>query len=322
MTTLPETIAQDYPNGWVEEVLCEELAEQEAPQLELMRTEHRTSISGARVDWTMIRPSDSNLVVDDRPILIENGLCGSDEAYFSLAEALGNRGYKVLVKTPPRHQNPTVAYQPHNLLHPMELQSKAGWAVMRDYMRQFPAVGDYAPQQFHIVGHSMGGPVSADLAQHHKEHVASLTLVASAGLERHHTPKMAYRLGKVALKELAPAVVLPGRIANGKLALASLKHVTSVVNRTAREALEVSNTYAIPVLKELKSADIPLHAIQPVNDHFFPFQKQLGAIHLFERFIKFNVGRADHLAPQTQSELMAAVISDVLAEPDYSQLIA
>lgn len=306
--------ANEYlqPTPEIEDELCAALAEQEIPEIALDSQDYETKISGAEVKWHLIQPADERLIKDARPVLIENGLLGSEEAYSSIAEKLASLGYIVLTKQPPRRQKLSVALLPHNIIDPMELQAKAGWAVMRHYMKLFPRE-DEEPQKFHLVCHSMGGPVGADTAENHPEHIASITLIGSAGLEKHHTPVMAKRLMSVVKDELLPAFVLPGRVTNMNLAKESVKHVARSINRLGREAIQVSNRYTVPALARLQRRGIPIHNIQPEHDHFFPYPKQLGSAALFNRFIKFNVGRADHLAPQTQAELVAAIVDHLVS---------
>lgn len=149
-----------------------------------------------------------------------------------------------------------------------------------------------------------------------------MTLIGAAGLERHNTPTMARRLGEFFLKELLPATAKPGRWINLALGKASIHHLLSAPLRTGREALQVSNHDTRPALIRLRQLGIPLYNIQPENDHFFPYSKQLASRKLFNRFVKFNVGDANHLIPQTQSGLTAAVVHNLIATTPLERPLA
>ena len=303
---------------WVEENLCTALAENDLTRRPTLTTEYETAISGAKVEWNLTRPLEALEEIDPYPVVLENGLFGSDEAYREFAEHMASNGYLVLWKRPPRNQDPKVAYTPHNYIHPMELQAKSGWAMMKHFMQLFPVEYPDMIQKFHLVGHSMGGPDAVSNALAHPEHVASVTLIGSAGLEKHNTRIMVPRLGKFVMNEFVPAVRNHEEWITMQLGVASLRHLFGSTMfggffRLGREAVEVSNVDTRPGLAKLKDLGIPLYCIQPLNDNFFPYKKQLGSVHYFDRFVCFNVGKALHVVVQQQPDMTAAVTHHLIS---------
>lgn len=266
-----------------------------------------TEFAHTRIHYTIKFPRDSELV-DNIPVILGAGLGAPEMAYDKLSSAIALTGRMAIIYTPPRTQSGARAYMPHDLLHPLDLQSKAIWGVMKAAKEKIEV------DQFHIVGHSTGGQTGSTAALHHPESVRSLILVGSAGLDGHKLPNMGPRAFRFVRHELVPAI-----IKEPTLAIRALLHNARSPGRLMREAVAVSNCDTRANIQALRQLHIPVAALQLPDDSFFPLEKQAATAQIVDDYRSISDPRANHLAPQLKAQEVAEMIDFILTTMQFGK---
>lgn len=193
---------------------------------------------------------------------------------------------------------------PWELLTPEIQTSKAGYAMVR---RAFAQTG----KPVHLVGHSMGGPISLEIAAHKKDKVGSVTVIGSAGLEDHNMLVMASRLPGFVDEELIPA--LPQL--HEEFDLGVVQHVIDYVLKhpylTLGEMRHVVGVDSRPTVQYLGSIGVPVHVIQMIDDHLFDEPTVHNEVSRFVR--RYRAVSGNHLKPQLEPDATADLILDAAA---------
>jgi pyruvate dehydrogenase E2 component (dihydrolipoamide acetyltransferase) len=136
----------------------------------------------------------------------------------------------------------------------------------------------------HLVGHSMGGAIAATVARHHPERVASLTLIATAGL------------GAEINGAFIDGFVRAQRRRDAQEVLALLVHDPALVSRAMVEE----------VLR-YKRLDGVQAALEGIARAWFPDGRQAAAIDLAALSMPVQLiwGRDDHIIPAAHAEALA-----------------
>lgn len=249
------------------------------------------------------------LEVPDNPVsetvnVIVYGFAGCDAAYQGLANAMTHeQGLITLTCRLSRFQHPSAALHPSHLTKPTALTSK----IVRASIGALPDYG--LSDKVNLFGHSMGGWIGAELAEHKPHIVDNLVLFGSAGLIDHSpltlAPGIPKLLGRIAfdLVTRRPDAVQP------KHALDTVKHVLRNPLLTVGEAMAVS---MCDIRQILQSIDGPTVAIlHPSDDEFFDSNKVVDAASSITPFVRL-LGGLGHGAPITHPSEVAESYANIL----------
>lgn len=269
--------------------------------------EGRTAIAGARVEFKVFEPDH---VSEETPIHIRNGFFGAGPAYFGLAAALAKRGRRTVVSECVRDQFGLGTFA----LNPLRLPAQAGYGVIK-YTNAI-----FGTRQADIIGHSMGGPTTTQLALRHPGMIRAISYTGPAGQDgRNQIP---YRL-KSAVKVLGDEVVTN----SVKLRQEYDPERSMVVDaigygarfiRTAREAIAVARVDDAEHIRALHRLGIRIGAVLMEHDGFFnPTDIQItmrgayDAIHIIPDAIHIDPNINPDSHAQTQLEMFATLNQDV-----------
>src|SRR5215469_12525521 len=142
-------------------------------------------------------------------------------------------------------------------------------------------------ERVHLVGHSMGGAIAALLALRHGERVASLTLIASAGLGA----------------EINAAFI------DGFVRASRRREATEVLNLLVHDPALVSRTMVEDVLR-YKRLDGVSAALTKIAEAWFPAGRQsldlAGQIATLSSPVQIIWGSEDRIIPVAHAEALAA----------------
>ncbi len=272
-------------------------------------------IAGVEVDFTDEWLDDDKNPNPERYVLIP-GFMGIKPSYSKIRRmiALGG-GRATTYKSHPDNKglahklNPVnlitdikeLITDPWQLLTPEVQTSKAGYAVVRRAYAQ-------SNKPVHLVGHSMGGPISLEIAAHKLDKVGSVTVIGSAGLEDHNMLVMASRLPGFFKEELVPALPL----LHEEFDLGVLQHVIDYVAKhpylTAGEMRHVVGVDSRQTIQYLRNKEIPVDVIQMVDDHLFDEATVHQNVSRFVR--RYRAVSGNHLKPQLEPDETADLILD------------
>lgn len=259
------------------------------------------------------------LEIPDKPIdetvnVIIYGFAGSEPAYKGLAKAMAEeQGLITLRCKLSRNQKISASLHPSHLFRPTALSSK----LVRGAISALPSHG--LDQKVNIFGHSMGGYIGSQLAEHKPHLVNRLTLFSSAGLIDHSprtlapgTPKL---LGRLAVDLLKTGEFDP----TPKEALYCLKHLVANPILTIGEMIIAGNCDIRDIINNLDSS-VKLAIMQPREDELFDVNQVSAEVaHTTDNFrVVEGVG---HASPVTHPSLIAqeyaTLITDTKDSPGY-----
>lgn len=274
-----------------------------------IRTHGVATIAGARVEYTSEQPANEDEITDPVPLLITHGFGGIKGSYRNMRSAVAQSGKPAVTYRPARSQGMRGNLNPHNLLHPEELLSKAAWGVMRSIEQA------QGYNIFDVSGHSMGGRTAADVAIHHPEHVRTAIFVAAVGLDEHSVPEMLKRGTRFLKADLAPALPQLIRDNDSRLAFEAVHYILRNFPRTVAEGLTAAGCDLHQRIARLGDYGIRTAAIQFQRDTFFPLEAVTAySQHLFDKYFVYEDPLSNHITPQTDPKGVARVHTEILRE--------
>lgn len=247
-------------------------------------------IGNAAIKYTDEEPLDFE---DPEPILIIPGFEGIEAGYADLRAKIARNRRRARTYKVPRVQDGLTPFHLRYLFAPERLTSQAGYANVR-HMNQAPHV-----KGVHVLGHSMGGPIGANIADH-KKSILSLTLVGAAGLEDHSMLTLGRRLPGFICGEVIPA--LPKLCQGFELEAAydALEYMLRNPHLTISEVRQVSRANIRPLFRRLLDKNIRVNVIQMEDDHLFDERNVHNEVaRLVSRYIRTG---GNHLKPQTDAQ--------------------
>lgn len=259
-------------------------------------------IGGAAIHFTDESPLDFE---DPEPILYVPGFYGIKPGYSLPRHHTALRGRRAVTFKVPR-SNGLSGWHPNYLFTPERLTSQAAYAMFRRLLR------DPGVNEVHIAGHSMGGPISAEIADH-KPGVGSVTLIGSAGLEDHSMFSLARKLPGFFAHEIAPSIPVLGRDFEVGVVKHMLEYALMNPRLTLGEIRQVTSVDARPTIKRLvsKKKPVPVYAIQMQDDHLFDEPTVHAEVARYvTRYLRVP---GIHLKPQLEPEETVDAILEVVA---------
>lgn len=251
------------------------------------------------VEYTFEGPETGG---QDTPLLIFNGLAGTEGAYDEFRSEVAQRGKPAISVRPVRGD-----YHLGHMLHPQKLASKAGLGVMRD------VTAEAGYEKYDVWAHSFGGQPATELAIHRPELVRTVTLASAVGLDDHNLPKMIERLGDFARKDFLPSL--------GKLATmpSFIRDEVEYFGRnpalTLAEALSAGSCSLHERVQRVRELGIPVGAILYARDDFHPAEAVVRhSSHLFDARHIYRDPEARHTSPQTDPSGNAAAYFEVVGK--------
>lgn len=264
----------------------------------------RAQIAGARVRFTHLVPSET---VDETPVGIVNGFCGTESAYKQLAVELAIQGREVFYIRPPRTQTPFMALRRDHIRDVLKLQSQATWGVMK-------AIRSYTGHElFDLYGHSMGVPITTKTALHKPEHVRSVVLAGGAGQNGRNTflgmvkktvgvARKDVRQGRKELTQYVHPLVILGDTAH---------HALRRPDRTVREGFTVARIDDRPSLERLHNSVVKVGALLFEKDGYFNPSDVLAASGIYFDEVEVTP-EATHVYPQDHPREHASDVNAML----------
>jgi pimeloyl-ACP methyl ester carboxylesterase len=253
-----------------------------------------TRIGREKISLTYRAPVNPEDITDPVPLVIAHGWGGPELAYSNLGEEVAKMRKPSITYGEGRSLGLLCDLNPLHLLKVAQLSSKAAWAAMR-YVRD-----EFGHSKFDAYGHSLGGETVVNVAHHKPDHVRTVIVDGSTGLDDHTLIEMIGRTGEFGKKELWPAL---GKIARGsdpRIGLHALHYIARHPARTLAEGLNAGSTNLHSRIERLGALGIGISAIQSPNDIYFPVEAvERHSRHLFgEHFHIRSDPESNHLAPQ------------------------
>lgn len=246
-------------------------------------------IARADVPWTLHGPANPADVVSTLVMKPMEGLGVSGEAMQGLGEAFAARGILALIHDQPRHQDLFANLHPKHLFNPARLAAQAGWAAMRDAMRDEEVYRQYGVvDNFVLLGYSWGGKKAKDIAERHPDHTAKLLLAGPVGGEHHTTadffmPRIESgrlvmpRAVNFALRELPDK---NNRKMMGKnpvsFAIGEAHHILRHVDLTIRETVSATRARVVDDVPKLEEMGIQTEAMYMEDDTLIPAEPNVA----------------------------------------------
>ncbi len=268
--------------------------------------------SGAVIDYT-VRGFDHPL--SNRRVVVSPGFGGIKPAYGDFRDAMAEElNGDTASYRQPRTERGLRGFTPDKLKNPHKLGKQAVVAMI-DVMRE-----RYPDQKVTLIGHSMGGPNAVDAALRRLDDVEDIILLGSGGLEEgQNVARIAARLPKVAAREGRSVLNMPRKDSLSMLGQAAF-HMARNPHRTIGEARDIgSRNIMVEEISALQAHNIGVHAVQLEHDEFFP--TDIAEQHAGWLVDSFSViAGADHLAPQTEPQMVAEHIASILNLADAPEL--
>lgn len=249
----------------------------------------KTKVGAATLRFTDETPVDLS---DPVPLLWIQGYMGPEKVYEDARHAATQEGRRSITIGRAGWQSPSVITSRKHLLHPETITHQSPWAVIKALDLD----------EVDVVAHSMGGPISVEMALRRHEKIRQLTLLGSAGLTG-HTPftlasRMPYAIAEIkrGLPEMRKRYGLIG-------ALSILDYFYKNPLRPIAEALNVANSDIRELLPKLGSLGVRT-AVGAFNQDCFFDEKVMreqvaDKVDVFE---EIHANLAGHIAPQLEPE--------------------
>lgn len=245
---------------------------------------------GSKINITLEKPID---VVDSNVTVLVNGYGGAKSGYRGLRHALASSGRRTVTIEPPRSQKLTHSIDPRHLKHPELLPSMGLHSVIKKLL------SSHDSDQIDLVGHSMGGYIATQAAYHDSDNIASLTLMASAGLDNHSLLKMGLRGPLFFRQEVIPNIQKLQRLIDFALLKAEVRYILQNPERTIAEGISVASCNIRSQVKHLGEIGVKTAALQFKADNLFPLDSvKKHAEECVDIFMVHPDVNAGHLTPQ------------------------
>ena len=177
-----------------------------------------------------------------------------------------------------------------------------------------------------IVGHSFGGRIAMDIALDHRERVAALLLMNSAGL--HHYARWMHALGPLLLREqvVAPTILMAIHLLLDRIFARpterTRRFIRQVLDRyDPRYAWEFAR-YACPLLPDLmgdlgprlRELDLPIQVIWGEEDHLLSLRAVKSALRLLPQVRVRTLPNCGHMPNIEQPEAVVETALQFLTE--------
>lgn len=236
---------------------------------------------------------ESDLPVDDVPIMISNGYCAPAVVYDAIAIGLAQNGRNVIRFHPPRNVSLGRMALGGHIRNPLKKHSQAGWEVIKDGQKK------YKFDKVDILGHSMGTPTAFMLAEQKPEAIRSVMCTGGAGLDgAGGLFIMAARGGRLLKNDVFDEKEKLKQLGNTRTVGQEIaKHILSHPLDTLAEGYYVSRADAAPSLIRVHKAGVRIGAILFEKDVFFRPNNVLN--HVGKYFDYYVVlPDAKHIHPQ------------------------
>ncbi len=236
--------------------------------------------------------------INDTVNVIIYGFAGSEPAYRGLARAMSaEQGLITLRCKLSRTQKFEAMMHPSHLFKPTALSSK----LVKGAISALPNHG--LDSRVNLFGHSMGGFIGTQLANHKPHLIKQLTLFSSAGLVDHSprtlAPGAPKLVGRLAIDLLKRHEFRPSPIDS----LNCLKHIASNPMLTIGEMLVASSCDIRQLIRQL-DPNVKVAIMQPRNDELFNINQvsaeMAGATDNFR-----VIDRVGHASPITHPSFIA-----------------
>lgn len=254
--------------------------------------------------------------IDPVPGLFVNGFCGIKAGYRGPRHETALSGKPAITLEQNRQLTLRSAADKDTFIKPARLLCKAVGVVMKDVR------DTYGYEQVDLIGHSMGGYISANVAEHRPERVRSVTFLASAGMEPHSLWVIARRFPAVAKDMLSALPQLPEELR--PMIRNELEHVLANPTRTLSEGISVANCDIRPQIRKLGKIGIITAALQFAADGFFPLDKvRQHSENIVDRFEVHPNEKLGHLGPQIDPkgtvDIWLGMLDDMLKHRTLTQ---
>lgn len=301
LTGAPQADATGLEQGTL---VADEVRVLEARETRLYHGRLRIVGAGAIAHYTLEVPQDTE---DDVPFIMVNGFCGFKSSYAALRHELALDGKPTATLKPVRLQELKHMLHPTHVLHPELVQSMSVGAVANALNEK------HGYRQFDLGGHSWGGPIATHMAERTPQHIRSLSLVASAGLDGHSVADMVRRVPKELYREILPYGMSRLRQGDAKTVLQVMKHALTNPARTGLEGLSAATSDIRPAVQRLGSLGIATLGIQYASDEFFMIDKvREHCRDILDAIIEHPDPRMGHLGPQRDPVGTARLINGTL----------
>lgn len=223
----------------------------------------------AEVNYTREEPHADDLE-DAVPMVWANGYLGVMAAYDSPRHATASRGKTGINFEVGRTQRFPQNLNPLHLLKPQLLHGLALHDLIRVLQREQEI------EKVDIAGHSFGGFIATEVADHNPDDVRFLYQVAAAGLNGHDLRTMRKRVPYVAADIRRSAPRLRGE--QGHLVWQEAKHFWRNPLRTLGEGIVAGTCDSMPAIGRIRQAGVKVGAALFEQDGFFEIESVLRNI--------------------------------------------
>ncbi|MEO8863186.1 MAG: alpha/beta fold hydrolase [Candidatus Saccharimonadales bacterium] len=264
-------------------------------------------LCGVGVKYTY---EQSRNITDPVPLGFVNGYGGVKSSYRDVRHHSALAGKSAFTLQPVRSMSLKNTIEMRHLVHPELLPSMAVWAVMKAIS------AEHGIEEYDLSGHSLGGFIATNVAEHKPENVRSLILVASAGLERHNLRTMAKRGPGFIRHGLIPSLPhLRKQLDTKSVIKQEANYMLRNPVRTIGEGFAAGRCNITRQVKHVGMMGIKTAALQFASDRLFLLDEvasqSASAVDIFSVFADPDAG---HMAPILDPEAVVKAQLELLRD--------